>query len=108
VVAVLGSQWGDEGKGKIVDTLSANYDICVRFNGGSNAGHTIVANGKKFAFHLIPSGILHSQAICVIGNGCVVHIPSLVQEIKSIEEQGVKVQGLTHFFFFFDSNVPFI
>lgn len=93
VVAVLGSQWGDEGKGKIVDDLSQVYDICARCNGGSNAGHTIVVNDVKYAFHLMPSGILNAKAQCIIGNGCVVHLATLVKELKSLEEKGVSYKG---------------
>jgi len=93
VVAVLGSQWGDEGKGKIVDDLSQVYDICARYNGGSNAGHTIVVDGIKYAFHLMPSGILHPKAKCIIGNGCVVHLATLLKELKSLEEKGVDYKG---------------
>ncbi|GMI25513.1 hypothetical protein TeGR_g11694 [Tetraparma gracilis] len=90
---VLGAQWGDEGKGKLVDILSQTYDVCARVAGGSNAGHTIVANGKKYKFHLIPSGILNEDADCVIGNGVVVHIPSFLEELKSLEIAGVKHEG---------------
>jgi len=93
VVAVLGSQWGDEGKGKIVDDLSQVYDICARYNGGSNAGHTIVANGIKYAFHLMPSGILNPKAQCIIGNGCVIHLATLLKELKSLEEKGINYKG---------------
>jgi adenylosuccinate synthase len=66
---VLGAQWGDEGKGKLVDILAQTSDLCVRFNGGANAGHTLVANGKKFAFHLLPCGFLNKQCNNLIGNG---------------------------------------
>lgn len=93
VVVVLGSQWGDEGKGKIVDALSQEYDVCCRFNGGSNAGHTIVVNDKKFAFHLVPSAILNPNALNIIGNGCVVHLATLKKELKDLEDKGIKVDG---------------
>ncbi|PRP78517.1 adenylosuccinate synthetase [Planoprotostelium fungivorum] len=89
VVVVLGSQWGDEGKGKIVDNLSAVYDICGRFNGGSNAGHTIVVNGVKFAFHLLPSGILNPTNTCIIGNGTVIHFPTLLKELDQLDLKGI-------------------
>ena len=79
---VLGTQWGDEGKGKLVDILAANYDICARFNGGSNAGHTVEAEGHKYAFHLLPCGVLYSSCTNVIGNGVVVHLQSLFNELK--------------------------
>ena len=81
---VLGAQWGDEGKGKLVDLLSQNYDVCARVAGGSNAGHTIVVDNVKYKFHLLPSGILNKHAICVIGNGVVVHIPSFLNELDSL------------------------
>lgn len=79
---ILGSQWGDEGKGKLVDILADKYDYTCRFNGGNNAGHTIVANGKKFAFHLLPSGILYGNVKNVLGNGVVIHLPSLFKELE--------------------------
>jgi adenylosuccinate synthase len=94
VVAVLGSQWGDEGKGKIVDILSQKYEICARYNGGSNAGHTIVVDSKKFAFHLMPSGIINPTARCIIGNGCVVHLQTLVKELHELEHNGVDWKGI--------------
>ena len=75
-------QWGDEGKGKLVDILAAKYDICARFNGGSNAGHTVEANGHKYAFHLLPCGLLYPSCKNVIGNGVVVHIQALFEELK--------------------------
>jgi len=93
VVAILGSQWGDEGKGKIVDALAQEYDICCRYNGGSNAGHTIVVNGVKFAFHLLPSGILNPVALNLIGNGCVVHLATLAKELKMLDEKGINYKG---------------
>ena len=71
-VVVVGTQWGDEGKGKVVDLLSESADYIVRFQGGNNAGHTLVVEDKKFILHLIPSGILHSDKTCCIGNGVVV------------------------------------
>ena len=74
--AVVGLQWGDEGKGKIVDLLTAAHDVVVRYNGGANAGHTVVVGDAKYALHLIPSGILYPDIECVIGNGVVVHLPS--------------------------------
>jgi adenylosuccinate synthase len=86
---VLGAQWGDEGKGKLVDLLSQNYDVCARVAGGSNAGHTIVVEGKKYKFHLLPSGVLNQNATCVIGNGVVVHIPSFLNELDSLAASGV-------------------
>ncbi|KAL7558888.1 hypothetical protein ACA910_019424 [Epithemia clementina (nom. ined.)] len=90
---VLGAQWGDEGKGKLVDMLSQNYDVCARVAGGSNAGHTIVVEGKKYKFHLLPSGVLNPKATCVIGNGVVVHVPSFLNELDSLSESGVDYEG---------------
>lgn len=93
VDVVLGSQWGDEGKGKLVDILSGKYDICARVAGGSNAGHTIVVDGIKYKFHLIPSGILHRKTQCVIGNGVVIHVPSLIEELDTLIEQGLDISN---------------
>ncbi|MEO1927067.1 MAG: adenylosuccinate synthase [Nautiliaceae bacterium] len=80
---IVGLQWGDEGKGKIVDLVAKNYDIVIRSQGGHNAGHTVVVNGKKYALHLLPSGVLNPNAMNVIGNGVVVYPPQLIKEIKS-------------------------
>src|SRR4030042_6177448 len=93
VTVVVGAQWGDEGKGKIVDILSADMDYVVRYQGGANAGHTINLQGNKFVLPLIPSGILHPQTVCVIGNGVVVDPTALLDEIKLLEEQGIQVDG---------------
>lgn len=90
---VLGAQWGDEGKGKLVDMLCGAYDICARVAGGSNAGHTIIVEGKKYAFHLVPSGILNTRTVCVIGNGVVVHVPSLLKELESLTAAGIEWEG---------------
>jgi len=90
---VLGSQWGDEGKGKLVDMLSQEYDVCARVAGGSNAGHTIVVEGKKYKFHLLPSGILNEKAMCVIGNGVVIHLPSFLNEIDGLKQSGIESEG---------------
>ncbi len=83
-VAVVGSQWGDEGKGKIVDLLAADADVVVRFQGGNNAAHTLVVNGEKFILRLVPAGALHDGKTCVIGNGAVVDPIALVEEIDSL------------------------
>lgn len=93
VTLVLGAQWGDEGKGKIVDILSENFDIVARYQGGANAGHTVVFNGNKFILHLIPSGILNSKSLCVIGNGVVVDPFALLQEIELLSQFNIKVDG---------------
>lgn len=90
---IVGAQWGDEGKGKIVDLLSAQADIVARYQGGANAGHTIVIGGKKFVLHLIPSGILHPSVQCVIGNGVVLDPVALMSEIAMLEAAGISVQG---------------
>jgi adenylosuccinate synthase len=90
---VLGSQWGDEGKGKVVDILSEKADIVVRYQGGSNAGHTVCVDSKKFVLHLIPSGILHDGKICVIGNGIVFDPKSFFEEKKQLEDLGVSLNS---------------
>jgi len=82
---VIGAQWGDEGKGKIVDMISANYDFVCRSSGGHNAGHTIVINGEKFALHLVPSGVLHKNIINIIGNGVVINPDVLITEMAQFE-----------------------
>ena len=94
VDVVLGSFYGDEGKGKIIDYLSQKADISVRCSGGNNAGHSIEIDGKKFAFHLIPSGILNKNTIAVIGNGVVVDPKVLIQEIKNLKENGYNAENL--------------
>jgi len=86
---ILGLQWGDEGKGKIVDNLSESIDVVCRFQGGHNAGHTIKVNGQKTVLHLIPSGILHSSTKCLIGNGVVLALDALYKEIKHLQEKGI-------------------
>ncbi|KNA03749.1 hypothetical protein SOVF_206160 [Spinacia oleracea] len=94
VSGVLGCQWGDEGKGKLVDILAKHFDVVARCQGGANAGHTIYNNeGKKFALHLVPSGILNEETLCVIGNGVVVHLPGLFGEIDGLESNGVSCDG---------------
>ncbi|HDG98745.1 MAG TPA: adenylosuccinate synthase [Desulfobacterales bacterium] len=90
-MVVVGTQWGDEGKGKVVDLLTAGADMVVRYQGGNNAGHTLVVGGKKYIFHLIPSGILYQDKICLIGNGLVVDPEVLLEEIKRLEDAGVSV-----------------
>ncbi|SDW40402.1 adenylosuccinate synthase [Marinobacter mobilis] len=91
-VVVLGTQWGDEGKGKIVDLLTEQVAAVVRFQGGHNAGHTLVIEGKKTALHLIPSGILRSNVNCLIGNGVVLSAEALLKEVRELEERGVAVR----------------
>ncbi|WAR18603.1 PURA-like protein [Mya arenaria] len=89
VTVVLGTQWGDEGKGKVVDMLATSADVVCRCQGGNNAGHTVVVDDKKYAFHMLPSGIVNPNCTAVIGNGCVVHIEQLLAEIKQAEETGL-------------------
>ena len=89
--AVVGLQWGDEGKGKIVDLLTAKHDVIVRYNGGANAGHTVVVEDEKYALHLIPSGILYEDKQCVIGNGVVVDPVQLIKEIDTLRDRGIEV-----------------
>lgn len=102
-IILIGLQWGDEGKGKVIDYLCRYSDVVVRFQGGNNAGHTVVVNGEKFVFHLIPSGILRPDKICVIGNGVVIDPKVLIEEITSLESRGIavsprnlKISALSH------------
>ena len=88
---VIGSQWGDEGKGKVIDFLTETADIVVRSQGGSNAGHTVIANGKKYVLHLVPSGILWDNKVNIIGNGVVINPTSLVEEMNYLLEKGVTI-----------------
>ncbi|HYJ94935.1 MAG TPA: adenylosuccinate synthase [Vicinamibacterales bacterium] len=92
-IAVLGAQWGDEGKGKIVDLLTPNFSIVARYQGGHNAGHTVYANGRKFVLRLLPSGILHDGITCVIGNGVVIDPQALFVEIDELARNGIGVEG---------------
>ena len=87
-LAIIGAQWGDEGKGKIVDLFTQDADVIVRYQGGNNAGHTLVVNGKKTVLHLVPSGALHADKLCVIGNGVVVDPEVLIDEIAALQAQG--------------------
>jgi adenylosuccinate synthase len=90
-LAVLGAQWGDEGKGKIVDLLTPNFSIVARYQGGHNAGHTVYASGRKFVLRLLPSGILHPNVTCVIGNGVVVDPAALFAEIDELRQAGIDI-----------------
>src|SRR5882762_769617 len=90
-LAVLGAQWGDEGKGKIVDLLTPRFDIVARYQGGHNAGHTVYVNGTKFVLRLIPSGILHAGVTCIIGNGLVVDLAALFAEVDELTRNGIDV-----------------
>ena len=88
---VIGAQWGDEGKGKLIDFLSDKVDVTVRYQGGNNAGHTVVVDDKEYIFHLLPSAILHRRKVCVIGNGVVIDPQALIQEIRDLKKRGITV-----------------
>lgn len=90
---VVGVQWGDEGKGKITDLLTENADMVVRYQGGNNAGHTVVIGDEQFILHLIPSGMLHPGKVCIIGNGVVINPSALLKEIKGLRSRGIEVDG---------------
>ncbi len=92
-VVVLGTQWGDEGKGKLVDYITRDADLVVRYQGGNNAGHTVVIGDETFILHLIPSGILHPEKLCIIGNGLVVNPRALIEEIEGLRQRGITVEG---------------
>lgn len=92
-IILIGAQWGDEGKGKIIDLLAEKSDFIVRYQGGNNAGHTVKFADKKFVLHLIPSGILHPKKVCIIGNGAVIDPKALHEEIQMLKKQGVSVAG---------------
>ena len=93
VRVVIGAQWGDEGKGKVVDLFAEQADVVARYQGGANAGHTIVVGDKKYILHLIPSGILHEETVCVIGNGVVIDPVALTEEIAMLESFGISIEG---------------
>jgi adenylosuccinate synthase len=88
VEAIIGAQWGDEGKGRVVDALASRVDVVVRYQGGANAGHTVIVEGEKYVFHLLPSGMLYSGKTCVIGNGVVVDPQQLLDEMRDLQERG--------------------
>src|ERR687888_2435086 len=92
-IAVIGTQWGDEGKGKIVDLLTPHFSLVARYQGGHNAGHTVYVSGRKFILRLIPSGILHPGITCVIGNGVVVDPQALFQEVDELTRNGIDVDN---------------
>lgn len=89
---VLGAIWGDEGKGKLVDILCDSVDICARCAGGNNAGHTIVANGVTYDFHILPSGLVNPKCVNLVGSGCVVHVPSFFQELENVQKKGLNTE----------------
>lgn len=90
---IIGAQWGDEGKGKIIDIFAEEADVIVRYQGGNNAGHTIVIDDKEFILHLIPSGILREDKICVIGHGVVLNPEAFLRELEYLKVNGVNVKG---------------
>jgi len=92
-IVILGAQWGDEGKGKVIDIFTRKVDFIVRYQGGNNAGHTVVIDNDEFILHLIPSGILHKRKICVIGNGVVIDPKALLDEIKALKSRKIDVDG---------------
>src|SRR5574344_189734 len=91
---VVGAQWGDEGKAKVTDLLAEKSDLIIRYQGGCNAGHTVVANGKTFKFHLIPSGILYKGKTCFIGAGTIIDPETFVAEVNDLIKQGINLNGL--------------
>ena len=93
-IVVVGAQWGDEGKGKVIDVLAQEADCIIRYQGGNNAGHTVVADGEEFVFHLIPSGLLHPGKIGVIGNGVVVDPEALLEEVQRLRAYGIQAQDV--------------
>src|SRR5438876_10811152 len=93
-IVVVGTQWGDEGKGKIVDILAPHVNVVARFAGGNNAGHTVVAGREKYVLHTIPSGILHRVCRCVIGGGVVVDLGSLIDEMDALVRRGVLLDSM--------------
>ena len=91
---LVGTQWGDEGKGKVTDLISGDFDVVCRYAGGANAGHTVIANGKKLALHQVPSGVMYEGTYPVIGNGCIVDPEILLSEIDTLAEQGISAERL--------------
>ena len=96
LTAVIGAQWGDEGKGRVVDDLASRADVVARYNGGDNAGHTVVAEGHTLGLHLVPSGILNPHAVCLIGAGTVVNPLRLLEEFAVLREAGIEAVSYTH------------
>src|SRR3990172_13058492 len=93
VIVVVGGQWGDEGKGRIVDLLAQKAQVVARYSAGANAGHTVVNEAGEFALHLVPAGIFYPEKVCVIGNGVVVDPTGLLKEIEGLESRGISVKG---------------
>lgn len=109
--AIIGAQWGDEGKGKVTDILGEHFDVIARACGGANAGHTIVVNGKKHVFHLLPAGCLHEGKPVILGSGMVIHLPTLLEEIETLKKAGVNlldrlfISGAAHILFEFHKSI---
>ena len=91
LTAVTGINWGDEGKGRVIDLLAEHADVVVRYQGGNNAGHTVVTKQEKFVLNLLPSGILHPNVVCVLGDGMVIDLEHLTHEIEDIESRGISI-----------------
>ncbi len=101
VEVIIGAQWGDEGKGRVVDALGAKVELFARYQGGANAGHTVIVEGQKYVFHLLPSGMLYPCKTCIIGNGVVIDPEQLLKELKELQDQGkdrarLVVSGAAH------------
>ncbi len=111
VTAIIGAQWGDEGKGKVTDILGEHFDVIARACGGANAGHTIVVKGKKHVFHLLPAGCLHEGKPVILGSGMVIHVPTLLQEIETLKKAGIDlvprlhISGAAHILFDFHKEI---
>ena len=88
---VVGTQWGDEGKAKVIDYLARHSDVIIRFQGGANAGHTVIANGRKFIFHMVPSGIMYPDKICIVSNGVVFDAEQFLREVDELKAFGISV-----------------
>lgn len=98
-LAIVGLQFGDEGKGKLTDTFAVDYDVIVRYQGGNNAGHTVYANGKKYVLHLLPSGIIHDHTLNVLGNGMVIDLEALAEELKPFDVSRIRISNRAHLIF---------
>ena len=97
ITTIIGAQWGDEGKGKITDFFAGEADYVVRFHGGNNAGHTVIVDGDTYKLHLIPSGVLYSHPLSVIGNGVVIDPSALIKEIKYLQKSGKNIMSVKDF-----------
>ena len=90
---VVGTQWGDEGKAKVIDWLTLRSDIIIRYHGGANAGHTVIVGDEKFVFHLVPSGIMYPDKVCIVGNGVVLDIEQFLSEVDELRRKKISVDG---------------